>query len=376
MLGSRRLRPRDDNIWPGFVDALGTLLLVILFLLMVFIMAQFFLGEALSGRDQALKQLQGRMAEVSDLLALEQRTNKELSESVSQLTDQLQVSIKARDELSSQYASLKERADADRDTVSAQKTRLATLDDQVSALEALKSDLESQISKTAASLDEQGKALLTEKELSESARAKLALANSQLAKVKEQLARLNTALEVSERKNEEQGVQIMALGKRLNAALATKVNELARYRSEFFGRLRKLLGGRGDVRVVGDRFVFQSEVLFASGDASLNPIGQTQLKTLAKSLKKVASTIPSDIDWILRVDGHTDSVPINNLKYPSNLELSAARAISVVKYLRTQGVPPNRLAATGFGEYWPLDTRGDEIARRRNRRIELKLTQR
>jgi chemotaxis protein MotB len=166
------------------------------------------------------------------------------------------------------------------------------------------------------------------------------------------------------------------MGQRLNAALASKVQDLARYRSEFFGRLRKVLGDRRDIQIVGDRFVFQSEVLFASGSDSLAEGGKVQLAHLATTLKEIAEGIPDDINWVLRVDGHTDRVPISTARFPSNWELSTARAISVVKYLISQGIPPHRFAATGFGEFQPLDERDDEIAYRRNRRIEMKLDQR
>ena len=194
--------------------------------------------------------------------------------------------------------------------------------------------------------------------------------------LRQQLARIEAALEASERENEEAQAQIVNLGQRLNAALATKVAELQRYRSEFFGRLREVLGDRQDIRVVGDRFVFQSEVLFTSGSADLGEDGQEQLAKLGDTLKTISAEIPDDIDWVMRVDGHTDKVPIRNLKFASNWELSAARAISVVKFLIERGVPPNRLVAAGFGEYQPLDNRDDEIAYRRNRRIEFKITER
>ena len=217
---------------------------------------------------------------------------------------------------------------------------------------------------------------MAEKELSKSNRAKLALANQQLETIKKQLAGIEEALEISERKNMEADAQIKALGKRLNAALATKVQELARYRSEFFGRLREILGDSRDIRIVGDRFVFQSEVLFRSGSSDLEPGGRKQLARLAKHLLALSKKIPADIDWILRVDGHTDSVPIFNEKFRSNWELSSGRAISVVKYLIQQGISPKNLVAAGFGEFQPIDNRSDEIALRRNRRIELKLTQR
>jgi chemotaxis protein MotB len=171
-------------------------------------------------------------------------------------------------------------------------------------------------------------------------------------------------------------VKIANLGQRLNTALASKVQELAGYRSEFFGRLRKVLGNRQGIQIVGDRFVFQSEVLFASGSDELAPAGRLQMAKLGETLKEISAGIPSDINWVLRVDGHTDRIPIKTLQFPSNWELSAARAISVVKFLVSQGIPANRFAATGFGEFQPLDARNDEFAFRRNRRIELKLDQR
>jgi len=204
----------------------------------------------------------------------------------------------------------------------------------------------------------------------------VALLNQQTAALRETLAKISLALEVAERQATEQKGQITSLGNRLNAALASKVHQLSRYRSEFFGRLRDLLGNQKGVRIVGDRFVFQSEVLFTKGSADMGEAGKEQIKKLARTLNLIAGEIPADIDWVLRVDGHTDKDPIKTTRFPSNWELSSARAISVVQFLVTQGLAPNRLAATGFGEFQPLDDRNDEIAKRRNRRIELKLTQR
>ena len=215
-----------------------------------------------------------------------------------------------------------------------------------------------------------------EKDLSAEARAQVALLNQQLSAVRQQLVRLNAALEAAEAKDEEQEAVIADLGKRLNVALAQKVEELSRYRSEFFGRLREVLGDRRDIHVAGDRFVFQSEVLFASGSAEIGINGQQQLAQLARTLLEIAKSIPPEISWVLRVDGHTDVIPISTPRFPSNWELSTARAVSVVKFLVDQGIPPARLTAAGFGEFQPLDSRDDEIGHRRNRRIELKLTER
>ncbi len=351
---SRRNRNRTD-IWPGFVDALASLLMVIIFLLLVFVLAQFFLGEALSGRETALKKLDREMAELSELLALEQSTNQKLRGDVSRLSGELQASIARGDQLQGE---------------------ISALGSDVARLEALKAQLEADIGKLASQVEEKDTALLAEQEVSASARAELALLNQQMAALKDQIATLNGALEAAEVKAKKQGAQIVSLGKRLNAALASKVMELSGYRSEFFGRLAKILGAQPGIEIVGDRFVFQSEVLFASGAAEINVGAYAQLRTLAQTLNDLATQIPDDIDWVLRVDGHTDRVPIQTPKFASNWELSAARSISVVKYLIDQGVPANRLVAAGFGEYQPIVPGESKAALNRNRRIELKLTQR
>lgn len=374
-LAARR-RERATNIWPGFVDALATLLMVMMFLLMVFVLAQFFLGKALTGRDEALQKLDSKLAEIADLLALEKASNTKLRTNIQQLSDELQASVSKRDDLTSQLSVMTERATKAEGTAAEQASELARLTANIEALRALKEKLEKETAELTLKLDETGKALVDEKELSKSAQAQVALLNKQMAAVKEQLASIQEALTISERKNKEQNVEIIALGKRLNAALATKVHELSRYRSEFFGKLRDILGQTRGVQIVGDRFVFQSEVLFESGSADIGEGGQRQLAHLAGLLKDLAAKIPDDIDWVLRIDGHTDTVPIRNLKFASNWELSSARAISVVKLLINNGIPANRLVAAGFGQYQPLDDRNDEIAKRRNRRIELKLTQR
>lgn len=378
-----RRSQRSTNIWPGFVDALATLLLVLVFLLMVFVLAQFFLGQALTGRDLALRKLQDQVGELADLLALERKAGEELRFNVAQLSRELQASVANREQLTADLRSMAVRTEdaeraaaADKETISDQAKRLANLGNDIAALQALKEELEKKILSLGDRAETSGKALIEEKKISESARAQVALLNQQMAALREQISRLNQALEASEKESERQQVQIANLGSRLNAALASKVQELSRYRSEFFGRLREILGNQAGIRIVGDRFVFQSEVLFDTGSAEIGPPGKEQIDRLAATLLDLSKKIPADIDWILRVDGHTDTVPIRTDRFPSNWELSTARALSVVQRLIENGLPPNRLAATGFGEFNPLDNRDDEIARRRNRRIELKLTER
>ena len=434
---------RSDNIWPGFVDALATLLLVIIFVLAVFMITHFFLSQALTGRDEALQRLNRQLTEISELLALERRSNEDLRLNVAQLSASLQKSTRERDQLAldldeveSRLAAAVETVAADRETIEAQLGEIERLKRDIAALTSVRNDLEQQVGALAESLDdsealatrlrEESKALAAqlrdeskalearladerertllaqreledrelrlaelqrlynentdslsrEKDLSAEARAQVALLNQQLSAVRQQLVRLNAALEAAEAKDEEQEAVIADLGKRLNVALAQKVEELSRYRSEFFGRLREVLGDRRDIHVAGDRFVFQSEVLFASGSAEIGINGQQQLAQLARTLLEIAKSIPPEISWVLRVDGHTDVIPISTPRFPSNWELSTARAVSVVKFLVDQGIPPARLTAAGFGEFQPLDSRDDEIGHRRNRRIELKLTER
>jgi len=397
---ARRSRHVID-IWPGFVDALATLLMVIIFLLMIFIVSQFYLNDALLGRDKALESLNHQVAELAELLALERKSNTGLRRDLAELSSELQSSLSQRDEMQSQVTllgeqlasakrTLTEQSDAwkakleeadrtvkaDKETIEIQIRKLAALEQDIIALEALKKKLEEEIKDTRTTMESGRTALAAEREISAAAQAQVALLNQQLAALRAQIAQLNAALEASEVKDKQQEAKIADLGKRLNAALARKVQELSRYRSEFFGRLRVVLGNRPEIRVVGDRFVFQSEVLFASGSAELGKEGQVQMARLASTLKDIAAKIPSGVDWVLRIDGHTDDVPISTARFPSNWELSTARAISVVKFLISQGIPPDRLAAAGFSEFRPLDPKVDEASRRRNRRIEMKLDQR
>ena len=384
---SSRRRQSAINYWPGFVDALAALLVVVVFLIMVFALAQFFLSDALSGRDDALSKLNRQVDELARMLDLERSANTELRLSVSQLSAQLQSSIADRDSLTNRLSFMEsllksarqenaEQLEALRARVSADKETLETQRRDLARLEADVADREARIAEVTERAETAETSFVEQREISRQAQDQVALLNQQLAALRSQLAALNEALEASEAKNRDQEVQIVNLGKRLNEALATKVQELARYRSEFFGRLREVLGDRTDIRIEGDRFVFQSEVLFGSGQAVLNPQGEAQLKQLAQTLVQIASEIPDDIDWILRVDGHTDERPISTARFPSNWELASARAISVVKFLVRSGIPPKNLVAAGFGQYQPIDDRHDEIAYRRNRRIEFKLDQR
>lgn len=411
MAAISRREHRSTVIWPGFVDALATLLMVIIFLLMIFVLAQFFLGQALSGRDKALRELENDLSELSKVLALTKTENTQLQLNVDSLRDQLAASLDTRANLEqqlstlradyadakSELSSLRARSAADKEAIGRQLAEIADLSGDIAALRALKEELEKEVSALSFRAENAEKSLeetteklasisserddlkvgLAEKqEIADTARAQLALLNKQMAALRQQLDALNAALEAAEADAKEKDVQIELLGQRLNAALASKVHELTRYRSEFFGRLRELIGNRDDVQIVGDRFVLQSELLFAKGSADIAAGGERELGKLATTLLEIALKMPGDIDWILRIDGHTDSDPIATPKFPSNWELSTARALSVVHALVRAGIPAKRLAATGFGEHYPIASGNSEAVKAKNRRIELKFTQR
>jgi len=339
-LARARRRERGIDYWPGFVDALSTLLLTIIFLLSVFLVVQFFLSQEVTGKDTALQRLNAQIAQLTELLSLEKSSKANLEDTLASLRASLATAEGERDRLKGLYEGL------------------VASGSQEGKVDALAGQLEA------------------EKRVTANALAQVELLNQQIAALRRQLAALESALEASEKKELDAQTRIADLGQRLNVALAQRVQELSRYRSEFFGRLRAILSTRPDIRVVGDRFVFQSELFFDTGQAVLRAEGRTELDKLATALLELEKQIPDDIAWVLRVDGHTDARPIASPQFPSNWELSAARAISVVQYLMSRGVSPQRLVAAGFGEYQPLDLGQSEDAYRRNRRIELKLTER
>jgi len=338
---ARARRESGFNYWPGFVDALSTLVLSIVFLLSVFLVVQFFLSQEVSGKDKALMQLNAKIAELNDLLSLEKLGKINLEDTLTQMRAGLASAESERDRVKGLYEGL---AGAGNDA--------------------------------AGRAGELNKALESEKQVTSRALAQIEVLNQQISALRRQLAALEEALDASEKRDRESQTRIADLGQRLNVALAQRVQELSRYRSEFFGRLRAILGNRPDVRIVGDRFVFQSEVFFDTGQAQLLPEGRAELDKVAAALIDLDKQIPGEIAWVLRVDGHTDVRPINSPLFKSNWELSSARAISVVQYLITLGVPAQRLVAAGFAEFQPLDIGVTEEAYRRNRRIELKLTER
>ena len=339
---SRSRRDGGMNYWPGFVDALSTLILSIIFLLTVFMVAQFFLSQEVAGKDTALSRLNAQISRLSQLLSLEQTGKASLEDEVSQLRASLSAAETERDKLRGAAAAESQNAGPG-----------------TGAADALNSQLDLEKAATARAL------------------AQIENLNQQIGALRRQIGALEEALGASEKKQQDSQLRIADLGQRLNVALAQRVQELSRYRSDFFGKLRDILGNRPDIRVVGDRFVFQSEVFFDSGQATLRPEGRAELDKLATALLDLDKQIPSEINWVLRVDGHTDTRQLSATSpFKTNWELSAARAISVVQYLIGKGISPQRLVAAGFGEFQPIDPGTTEEAFSRNRRIELKLTER
>ena len=415
-LGGAR-RP-DSYTWPGFVDALATLLMVIMFVLLVFVLIQVNLAYRVAGQDATMNDMRAQIASLGELLNLERKANDDLAAELARISRNLADATRERDALEAQLAdtstTLEEReSEVARltalqvDSQAALAAAEATLADRLAALESAKAALAESQERIAAlelTLEERVAALEASEIQSQKAESDLADAADKntlsLARIgaleeenaasKAEIIQMTNALTALRRRIEElttllaekeaeaarDKIAIASLGKSLNNALASRVQELQRFRSEFFGRLRDILRGRDDVRIVGDRFVFQSEVLFAQGQASIAAAGEQQLAKLAIALNQIAAEIPEDIDWVLQVEGHTDDIPVRAGRFADNWDLSTERALSVVRFLATQGLPPNRLAAAGYGEFQPLDSAESDEARRRNRRIEMKLTQR
>lgn len=425
MASRYRSSQQSSSIWPGYVDALSALLMVVIFVLLIFTFSQFILSYILSDQNSELVALHARIAEITDLLGLEKNKNEAMGRQIASLSSQIEILTLDRNTLRGEVDDLTLQAATDKKEQEQQLRTIASLQQDIDALQTLRLELEEKIARTTAGLEqqleltmslrdrskalqarlaeaeektllaqetidrrdiriqalsaligEQQKNLDTEQRLTADARAEVALLKEQLEQLRSQLSEISTALAQSEAKRTEQETEILDLGKRLNIELSRRVNELERYRSDFFGRLRRIVGENPVIRIEGDRFVLQSELLFDSGTADLGEPGKKQLRQVAAVLLELIPSIPEDLQWILRVDGHTDRVPIHSAKFASNWELSMARAVSVVRYLAERGIPEKRMAAAGFSKFHPLDPADTEEAYRKNRRIEIKLTSR
>jgi chemotaxis protein MotB len=331
---SRRQRSSSINIWPGFVDALTQLTMVLVFVLLVFTIGQFYLSGAVSDKDREIRKLTATLGALDSMLSLEKDQEVRLRTDLAAMRAAVVDANASRQKLADTLVQTQNRANVTQSALVASAVQLRQQD------------------------------------------ATIATLNANIEELRRQLTAIAAALDLAQAKDKAQTAQIADLGAKLNLELARKAEDLARYRSEFFGRLKEILGDRPDIRIVGDRFVFQSEVLFAPGSADLSPEARKRLMPLVSALRLIGGEIPSGINWILEVDGHTDNRPIlKGARYASNWELSTARAVSVVGFLVDQGIPAPHLAAAGFGEWQPLDPHETEAAYQKNRRIELRLTQ-
>jgi chemotaxis protein MotB len=416
---------QSNSIWPGYVDVLSALLMVVIFVLLIFTFSQFLFSYVLSDQNSEIESLHSRIAEISELLGLEQSKNEQLTSRIAALGDQVESLMIDRSRLRGEVEELKGLRAEDQEEMERRLRNIASLQQDIDALQRLRRQLEADIEQAMASLHreqqltrslrdrskalqarlaaeeertvlaqknidkrdiriqslsaligEQQESLDKQQQLTADARAEVALLNKRIRQLRDQLSEIRLALDQSESTRLEQEEKIEDLGKRLNIELARRVNELERYRSDFFGRLRTIVGDNPFIKIEGDRFLLQAELLFGSGTAQLGEPGKDQLRRLASLLRELIPSIPDDLEWILRVDGHTDRVPIRSAEFASNWELSTARAVSVVRYLASQGIPEERMAAAGFSKYHPIDPADSEAAYRENRRIEIKLTSR
>ena len=376
MLQNRIRKKQLDYTWPGFVDALSSLLMVIIFVLMIFVISQFFISQKMSGQDEALIKLKKNLTELSELLSLERATTSELTSQLSVLEEKIVV---IKEELLKEKEITKQYQEEIRGT----KNIIALNESEINELKiALEEKIKNttQLRNEVSDLDKQ----VNQKNLEIQSKDKILKANkeevnqliSTTLKLKNKLTQLQTLLSAYKAKDKKENVKTLNLGKDVNSALARRVEELEKFKSDFFGRVRELIKGRKEIRVVGDRFVFQSEVLFSLGSDELGVEGQLEMQKLAATLMEIEKSLPTDIDWILQIEGHTDSLPVKKGQtYRDNWELSTKRALSVLRFLIKQGIDPNRLSASGYGSFQPIDKKNTKSARMKNRRIEMKITQ-
>lgn len=425
MRSTNRHTQETISIWPGYVDVLSALIMIIIFVLLIFTLSQFILSNILTDQSSELQDLHSQIAEITELLGLEQQKNEEMNTQIAALSNEIDTLVTEKTNLEGDIDYLNEKRVEDFQEIEFQLKTIASLQQDINALRDLRRELENQISTAAAALEreqqvsaslrdrsktleaqlasEQEKTMLAQKDIDQrdiriealsaligeqqqaldnqrsltaDARAEVALLTRKINQLREQLTEISEALRLSEIDRQQQKEEIGDLGRRLNIELARRVNDLEQYRSEFFGRLREILSDNPLIRVEGDRFLLQAELLFSSGNAELSEPGKQELDALADVLQEIIPAIPSDLQWILRVDGHTDRIPINSVRFPSNWELSTARAVSVVRYLANRGIPEERMAAAGFSKFHPIDPAETSEAYRINRRIEIKLTSR
>ena len=376
MIANKTRKRQVDYTWPGFVDALSSLLMVIIFVLMIFVLSQFFLSQKMSGQDEALVNLRNNLAELGELLSLERDTTTELTsqlsileEKIKQVKNELEVEKKLTKQFNNDLNSKNEIINSNQNKI----LELQKIIDEKIQNTLL---LQSNINNLNKDFEENKLELVKKNEELKANKEEINTLISASLKLKNKLTQLQALLAAYKAKDKKEKVKTINLGKGLNSALARRVEELQKFRSDFFGRVRELIKGRKEIRIVGDRFVFQSEVLFSLGSDELGAKGKIEMKKLATTLMEIEKSLPNDLDWILQIEGHTDSLPVKKgQSYADNWELSTKRALSVLRFLIKEGINPKKLSASGFGSYQPIDTNNTEEARMKNRRIEMKITQ-
>ena len=376
MIQNKIRKKQIDYTWPGFVDALSSLLMVIIFVLMIFVLSQFFLSKKMSGQDEALVELRNNLIELSQLLSLERDTTTELTAQLSILETKIE---EIKDELINE----KEISKQYEEEITGQKNIIALNESEVinlkkKLLDKIKNStkLKENVSNLEMKVNKKNLEIKNKNKIISSSKKEINQLISASLKLKNKLSQLQTLLSAYKAKDKKEKVKTLNLGKDVNSALARRVEELEKFKSDFFGRVRELIKGRKEIRIVGDRFVFQSEVLFSLGSEELGVEGQLEMQKLAATLMEIEKSLPTDIDWILQIEGHTDSLPVKKGQtYRDNWELSTKRALSVLRFLIKQGIDPNRLSASGYGSFQPIDKKNTKSARMKNRRIEMKITQ-
>jgi chemotaxis protein MotB len=373
------------DAWPGYVDALSTLLMVTIFVLLVFVLAEAFLSSALTGSDTTISLLRNQIMQLSQSLSLETSKDTTLAQELASLNAQLATAQQNN-------AGLTQQLSTANGTITSLQSQTQGLQSQLSDAQAQAASAAGRISALQAQMDAQAAAnanagpgiqaqltatqnkLTAQQKISQAALDQVALLNQQIAAMRLQLTSLAQALDAAQAADVKDNVQITNLGKQLNEALARKVEELQQYQSAFFHAMRDALANEPNLRIVGDRFVFESDVLFPVDQATLTPAGQAEIAKVAKAVKDIAGKIPPNVNWILSVDGYADAQPITGGPYHSNFDLSSARALTVLHLLVQDGVPESRISATSLGSNNPLAPGNTAADYAQNRRIEFRLT--
>ena len=358
-----KLRKKNDSfIWPSFVDALASLLIVIIFILMIFVISQYYISQKLSGKDEVLNKLETKILEITNQLSIEKEMTKRLSLNIFNIQSELDNKDLELLRNKSLITSLKAEINKNEFKLSQQLEVLENKDQQLNNLQNKLLDKKKGEDNYNKIINEQKKEVNN--------------LNLLISNLKEKINKLNSLLDVYEKKDKEEKIKNLQLKSTLNSALARRVEELQKFKSMFFGTVKEKIKNIPEIRIVGDRFVFQSEVLFETGSIEIGKKGKIELKKFAEILLNLDKDIPKDSNWILQIEGHTDNLPVRKGQiYKDNWELSTKRALSVLRYFINQGLDPKKLFASGYGSFQPIDNTNTKIGRMKNRRIEMKITQ-